>query len=660
LAPDGKTLATAAVDDRGVPSLYLWETASGRKLHQWQADPQGFEVYALAFSPDGKRLASASVGEGPQRANAVRVWAVPTGERQLELPGEFYALRFSPCGKVLAAATTGSVFLWETDTGKEIRRLPGVGAWGPPEARRLCFSPDGTALAVSDTWTMTLLEVATGKDLRPPLVGHESVVQRVTFLGDGKTLAATSGDVVSFWEVHGGRFSGRFEGAWIPYDALSPDGQTLAVATPGESQRMELWDTATGEKLHELEAPLDSCQYALVFAPDGSTLAAVPVSERGRVRLWEVATGKQIRQLTLLPARAQSLAFSPDGKMLAVGDAGEDPSKAPAVRLLDVVTGRELRKPLRLPAAAPDPGRPPDSVGVSQISFSADGKVLAAATTGPGSYFTGDTIQVWEVETGQVLCRLERGCNCFSLSPDGKGLVTEGETARVWEVATGKLRGQVRGHSDWVGAVAFSPDGKLLATGSLDTTVLIWDVLNLNGGPPAAAHLPSKELAVLWSDLAGEDAAKAYRAIRALAAAPEPSIPFLRQHLRPLPAPEPKHLARLIADLDGDQFAVREQATRELEQLGRQAGPRLQQVLAGRPSAEVRRRLEGLLQRLERFILSPEELRGWRAVEVLERIGTVEAQGILERLVREGPDTSLLARDARASLERLRRRAAPP
>jgi hypothetical protein len=269
-----------------------------------------------------------------------------------------------------------------------------------------------------------------------------------------------------------------------------------------------------------------------------------------------------------------------------------------------------------------------------------------------------------EVDTGKEILsfRMPEHATRLAYSPDGKllGAGTESGTLHLWELATGKQVAQVEGHRGGVSCLAFSADGRRLASGGHDTTVLTWNVLNLNCEKAVAANLSAKELDALWSDLAGEDAPRAYRAVRALVAVPDKSLPLLRQHLRPDPAPDPKHLARLIADLDDDKFEVREKARRDLEDLGSQARPALRKVLAGQPSAEVRRRVEGLLQRPEHFLLPPADLRGARAIAVLERIGTTEARELLERLVREGSDTSFLTRDARAALERLRQRSANP
>jgi hypothetical protein len=267
------------------------------------------------------------------------------------------------------------------------------------------------------------------------------------------------------------------------------------------------------------------------------------------IRFWDTATGKLIRQFAVQKGPVERLAFSPDGKTLAVGG-----------RLVDAVTGQVLRQ--FEPAG-----------GTLLNAFSADGRVLAATT--PSRFAEGGyAIQVWDVESGQVLCRLERlTSGHFTLSPDGKSLVTPGETPRLWEVATGKMRGQIRDHSASFFGIAFSPDGRLLATGSADSTVLIWDALNVTGEPPVAPNLSPKELDALWADLAGAEAAPAYRAMRALVAAPEQAVSLMKQQLRPIPTPDPKLLARLIADLDADLFEARETAARELESWDRRPDP---------------------------------------------------------------------------------------
>jgi WD40 repeat protein len=645
LTPDGKTLATAILDDRRATVLSLWDTAGGRQLRRWEAHKG--EVTVLAFSPDGKRLASADV-EGENR---LRVWAVPTVERLLDMPGAFSGLRFSPCGKLLLAASPDSVSIREAGTGKEIQRIPRAGVNG-----LVAFRPDSKVIALSNSWTISLWDVATGKNLDPPLEGHDSFVARVIFLPDGKTLASSTLSTLSFWQLATGKRSGRFERLRIDQGTLSPDGTTLAVSMPDEKQTIQLWDTATGKKRWECSAQSYS-SYALVFSPDGKVLAEARIMDSKRtIRFWHVVTGQRLREITLPQGIVvERLAFSPDGKALAVGDGDRLHPRIPKVHLVDVMTGQALRKPVDLPSVSSDQEQPPGAY-IGQIAFSRDGKRLAAATVCPGR---DQAIQVWEVETGQVLCRLERiGVGLAALSPDGKSLVTMGKVSQLWEIASGKVRGQIEGHSDWVWAADFSPDGRLLATGSQDTTVLLRDMLQPNDELAPRVPLSNEKLESLWTDLAGEDAVKAYRAIGALVAAPDQALLFLREHLRPITMPTPEQLNRLIADLDARQFSVREKATRELEKLGRLARPKLQQVLAGQPSPEVRQRVAAILQRLEQspLTMSPEELRIWRTVEVLEHIGTVAAREILEKIGRDGPDNSPVVRDARAALERLRRR----
>ncbi len=153
-----------------------------------------------------------------------------------------------------------------------------------------------------------------------------------------------------------------------------------------------------------------------------------------------------------------------------------------------------------------------------------------------------------------------------------------------------------------------------------------------------------------WSALAGEDILQGHRAMRALAGAPRLTVPFLREHLRPAPPVDPKRLARLIAELDDDEFAVRNRAAAELGKIGEQAEAALRRALEGKPSLEVRRRVEGLLKRLEQP--SPERRQAQRAMEVLVRIGTPAARHLLRSLA-GGPADSWTTHDAKEALEGL-------
>src|SRR5262249_50491424 len=196
-------------------------------------------------------------------------------------------------------------------------------------------------------------------------------------------------------------------------------------------------------------------------------------------------------------------------------------------------------------------------------------------------------------------------------------------SVRLWEVATARQRLRLEGHQANVGALAFSADGKLLASGSRDTTALLWDLsapLDARAGPLSDAGLEG-----LWGDLDSDDVARAYRAVRALTAAPARALPLFRARLRAVARPDEKGLERLLADLDSRRFAVRQKAGRELAELGAFAAPALRKVLAGSPSVELRRRVERVLAALD----GPGPLRSLRAVGMLELARTAQARPLL-------------------------------
>jgi hypothetical protein len=210
----------------------------------------------------------------------------------------------------------------------------------------------------------------------------------------------------------------------------------------------------------------------------------------------------------------------------------------------------------------------------------------------------------------------------------------------------------------WILGLAFSPDGKTLISASADSTVLIWDMGSLPARQPAGTReLSPGQLDSAWADLTGGDAAPAYQALWRLAGSPGQALPLLKTNLQASPPPDAKRVARLLGELDDDDFAVRQKATVELARLGAAAEPALRGALEKSASAEVRRRAELLLGKLQGGLPPADRVRELRAVELLEQIGTPEARRVLEGLARPGSD-GWLAQEARLALGRLARRPA--
>jgi WD40 repeat protein len=479
--------------------------------------------------------------------------------------------------------------------------------------------------------------------------------------------------------------------------AYTPDGKTLA--TGGGYDHLRLWNPATGEQRgllkfnHELPPYVD----ALAFSPDGKTLAVGYSSDKDKVtfRLWDVSTGQVTRVLRVQGGCAGTVAFSPDGKLLAGGEAGGK------VYLWDTATGKELHRLEREdPCAGVRYGIEfsPDSKWVAAgggkvavwdvvsgkklrqwdanafyVAFSPDGRSLIAA----GTYFPpqpvittsvcpmNPVLHLWELPSGKERCLVDwqvpypgRAYFYQALSPDGRTLVTIGGRDQVclWEVATFRPRRTLPPQDPAPYPVVFSPDGRTLATSTGRRYVYLWDVLALSANEKVQAQQPSRnELEALWQDLGSDDATKGYGALCNLVHWPEHAVPFLRQRLQPIPKTQAQRIARLIADLDSQQFAVRQQATAELEQLGDAAERALQDLLAGKPSLEVRQRAERLLTKLRDAPISGERLRVLRAMEVLEHIGTSAVRPILASLAQGAPEDPL-TQEAKASLKRLTKR----
>jgi hypothetical protein len=249
-------------------------------------------------------------------------------------------------------------------------------------------------------------------------------------------------------------------------------------------------------------------------------------------------------------------------------------------------------------------------------------------------------------------------CGPVAFTPDGRGLlVTNADAITRWDLAArnpavrhkspGRFSGSYGG--SFASSLAVTRDGTRAVTGQGDTTALVWDI-----STPArsAAKLGERELAAAWDDLAGADAAKAYRAIWALADAGADAVPFVAARLKAAATPAEDRMKKLVAQLGAEEFADREAAERELRDLGDAAASALRDALKGDLSAEQTGRVKKLLTAADAVLLTPgERLRAVRAVAVLERIGTKEARDVLTKLA-EGATAARLTREAGDALKR--------
>src|SRR5439155_12754747 len=232
---------------------------------------------------------------------------------------------------------------------------------------------------------------------------------------------------------------------------------------------------------------------------------------------------------------------------------------------------------------------------------------------------------VVDVATGREIRRLtnpsdahDQTVTCVAFSPDGRTLAWAGPedgSIQLVEIATGRKRHQLAGHRGRVQSLAFAPGGEFLVSGAYDTTALVWNLAGpLNS--EQRGRLSERTLLSCWEALAKEDASLAYSALRKLTADPRRSVPFFARRLRPAAALDQRLLARLIDDLDSDEFAVREKATKELHELGEDVFPELRKALEAKPSNEVRSRIAQVMEKPEGW--SPQRLRALRAIEALE------------------------------------------
>jgi WD40 repeat protein len=335
-SPDGSLLATGM----SYQGMAVWEVASGRQRSE--STPHSHPkktpaVHSLAFSPDSRFLAigTDSINNAGTTRWRVRLWDLATGNQHRKFTGrtgEVWQVAFSPDGSLLATGNGtyrewSGVQLWDLATGNQHREL--TGRYGGC-MKVLAFSPDGSLLATGDGeydsgGLAQVWKVSSGR--RPGTsIRHTGPVTALAFSPDGSLLATGTGyrrnspGGVQFSDPATGRWHSTLTDCSGSVDALtfSPDGQLLATSIGGDG--VQLWEVPSGRAVHTLDGTWSAC--SLAFSPGGRFLATADATQgpAGRVQVWDVSSGRQCGELVAHTGKINTVAFSPDGHLLASGD----------------------------------------------------------------------------------------------------------------------------------------------------------------------------------------------------------------------------------------------------------------------------------------------------------------------------------------------------
>ncbi|MET0645310.1 MAG: caspase family protein [Pyrinomonadaceae bacterium] len=494
LSPDGKLVASGSRDQ----TIKIWDVATGLELRTLLG--HGNTVRRLAFSPDGRKLASAGTSD-----QTARLWNVETGEHKVlkektpwnlsdpefsskESPDEeegseesginYYegttAVAFSPDGRTVVTSNYKALKVWDAENGKLLRTFINHTDW----VYTVAFSADGARiLSAGRDKTIKISDATTGRVLTSIKTAADDskedfIINAVTFAPGEKFIASGDSDgKVKIWEVETGQKKKELDGDEHSVETVIYLASGSLLASGGMDGAVKLWDLS-GDQVSKrtLTGHADSVE-SLAYSPTAKLL--VSGSEDKTIRLWEVESGKPVRVLRGKTSKVSSVGFAHRAPMLAIG------YRDSYIKLVDLEKGEGKTLDAR-PASTPDPKNAFAEAfiefqygGLLEIAISPDDKLLASGNR---------DIKLWEVNSGRLLHTIPTGdttVTSFAFSPDGSRLASNGVPTgviRLWDTATGSKIRDLAGHDSPVNTLTFSPNGQLLASGGRDKTVRLWSL----------------------------------------------------------------------------------------------------------------------------------------------------------------------------------------
>ncbi|KFY36599.1 hypothetical protein V495_07752 [Pseudogymnoascus sp. VKM F-4514 (FW-929)] len=439
-SPDGKQIASGSMDN----TIKLWDARTGsiQKTLTGHSDM----VVAVAFSPDSKQIISGSWDK------AIKLWDARTGIIQKTLKDHLKkvtTIAFSQDGKQIASGSEdNTIKLWNT-RGNIQKTLKDHSS----SVYSIAFSPDSKQIiSTSAENTITLWDIRTGS-IQKTIIGHSSLLFAIAFSQDGKQIASGSKDqTIKLWDARTGNLQKTLIGhsSSVYAIAFSPDNKQIASGSADNT--IKLWDTRTGNLQKTLIGHLDRVM-AIAFSPDSKQI--ISGSWDKTIKLWDIRTDSVQKTLPCHSSLVLTIVFSPDSKQIASG------SWDNTIKLWDARTGNFQKMLIG------------HSSYIFTIAFSPDSKQIASGSA-------DNTIKLWDTETGNLQKTLIGHSDtpmAIAFSPDNKQIASGSadHTIKLWDTRTGNLQKTLKGHLGMVGVVAFSPDSKQIASGSEDWTIKLWD-----------------------------------------------------------------------------------------------------------------------------------------------------------------------------------------
>ncbi len=439
---DGRMLATGGDDE----TIKIWNIQNGACLQTFSGHTGA--VWSVTFHPDGKVLASGS------NDGTIRLWDVCNGQCLSTLcgdDGQIFSVAFSPDGQTIASGGDRGIRLWDATSQQGLKRLQGSTGW----IWSVAFTPDNRLVSGSDDGMLKVWDVSSGQSLKT-FQGHRARVWSIALAGAHLLASGSHDGIVKLWDTTSGQCLRTFQGynRVICSVAFSPDGSVLVSGD--DSGVIRLWDIQSGRCLKTVQGH-NGRVWSVAFSPNGKTFVSGG-NDRG-IKVWDAATGCCLKILRGHTGEIWSVAFSPDGSVLASGSLDR------TIKLWNV------KEPGDSDCLRTFQG----SNWIWSVAFHPNGKILASGSA-------DGEITIWEKESGICLRTFRNGTSpigSLTFGPDGKTLASSSndDVLCIWEIETGQRLKRVegRGHANWIRSAALSPNGTVLATGSYDTTVRVWN-----------------------------------------------------------------------------------------------------------------------------------------------------------------------------------------